>query len=285
MATSNKGSWIEERRDLFIKNIVRDFVRSHRFFCDLEARYKEEGISYKGLDEWIGTETDKGSLWELKDLAHDLWKHVNPRRQPRHFLMDWMLGTIFHEAMKLKENVYMVHRYQPTYRMAQIPSEVEDGEADKCDGFFQDTVNEISKGMKRLRCLFNKANNHLKHIVHEEKDNAILIRYILEEKWHAGDNWSGDTGLGMLLHSTFQGQLDRAYCLAGESYLEGSWYTEARMAFDEALRINPYCMEARSGLRILEKRLKELALMLEREYAVQTSNLCGNRGAMGHHIK
>ncbi|MBW1939533.1 MAG: hypothetical protein JRI67_12410, partial [Deltaproteobacteria bacterium] len=66
--------------------------------------------------------------------------------------------------------------------------------------------------------------------------------------------------------------LDDAYCMAGENYLEGSWYAEARVAFIEALKINSDCEEAKFGLRILEKRLEELAHILEREYTLANSS-------------
>ncbi len=53
------------------------------------------------------------------------------------------------------------------------------------------------------------------------------------------------------------------------------------MAFVEALKINPDCQEAKSGLRILEKRLKELAHMLEREYTLANSNQVQGHGLLG----
>ena len=77
-----------------------------------------------------------------------------------------------------------------------------------------------------------------------------------------------------LLDLLYPEALDKAYCIAGESYLEGNWYTEARLAFEEGLKINPSCREARSGLRVLEKRIKEVTLMLQREY----TTACAKQG-------
>jgi hypothetical protein len=99
---------------------------------------------------------------------------------------------------------------------------------------------------------------------------------MLEHKSDINKLWQKSGGLNQTLDAIFPSGLDEAYCMAGENYLEGSWYEEARMAFVEALKINPDCQEAKSGLLILEKRLKELAHTLEREYSLANSNQIQN---------
>lgn len=265
-----KQSWLEERKDLFVKNVLRDFLHSYAFFLEIEKKYRDKGISFQGLDNWVGTQKDRGTLWILKDTCHHLWKDIDPNSQPEPFFFDWMVGAIFHEAMKLKENVYMIDRYHPAYQAASTTTTYDWQE--NCQQFFKETLQDIQRGMNRLGELFMYAAEHLKSLLLTERDNSLLVRFMLENKSEIDKLWQKSGGLDQMLYTMFPEGLDEAYCMAGENYMEGSWYTEARMAFLEALKINPDCEEAKSGLRILEKRLKELAHMLEKEYTLTNSN-------------
>jgi len=271
MKSINKQSWLEERKDLFVKNILRDFIYSYSFFLKIKKKYRDKGITYEGLDNWVGTRTDRGTLWVLKDNCHRLWKDIDPDIQPEPFFFDWMVGAIFHEAMKLKENAYMVDRYHPAYQVASTTATSYVWQ-ENCQYFFKETLEDIQRGIKRLENLFVCAAEHLKSLLLAERDNSLLVRFMLEHKSDINKLWQKSGGLNQTLDAIFPSGLDEAYCMAGENYLEGSWYTEARMAFVEALKINPDCKEAKSGLQILEKRLKELAHMLEREYTLVNSN-------------
>ncbi len=266
--------WLKEKRELFLKNVVKDFLDSCSFFVDLKEHTAKYGIRYEGLDFWVGTAEARGKLWQLKDLCHMLWGESDPARDDQGFLLDWMTGAIFHEAMKLKENAYMLERYRKSYPMsAQAPLKP-NGNGNGAGGmeFFEETAHEIQRAIKRIDLLFNHAEGHLIAVLKKERDNALLVRYLLEAIVSPVEHWPQDRGPMKLLKALFPRGLDKAYCLAGESYLEGSWFLEARKSFEKALELNPECREARSGLRLLEKRIKEIAALLEREYEIQTKN-------------
>ncbi len=271
MRKTKKESWLDERRDLFVKNVLRDFFYSHTFFLDIQRKYRDTGITFEGLDYWVGTQTDPGILWALKDNCHRLWRDIDPDKKPEPFLFDWMVGTIFHEAMKLKENVYMIVRYEPACRI--ISSECNAGNRQKrYQQFFEQILEDVHQGMERLESLLTHAGEQLKALLIAEKDNTLLVRFILENQSEMEKLWRNSGGIDRMLTDLFPEGLDKAYCMAGTNYLEGGWYAEARNAFEEAIRINPDCREAIRGLEVLEKRLMELALMLDREYTMAGVN-------------
>jgi hypothetical protein len=267
------SAWLRGRRDLFIKNIVRDFLRSRSFFQTSLRDHPEGTLPYETLERWVGTENRPGVLWLLKEQCHLLWRDVKPDDQMDAFLFDWTVGAIFHEAMKLKENVYLVQRYLPAYERVLI-SRRPGGTRGPSEPFFAEIAEEILKGLHRLEWLFAEATGGLQRLLLQERNNTLLLRFILEERAEI-EKTRGDTAfVDRLLDTIYPEGLETAYCIAGENYLEGSWYTEARMAFEEALRLNPQCREAKSGLRVLEKRIKEVTLMLEREYTAS----CAKQG-------
>ncbi len=265
--------WLREKRDLFLKNVVKDFLASCSFFAELKEHTAHHGVRYEGFDFWVGTEQAKGRLWRLKDLCHMLWGDSDPADEENGFLLDWMIGAIFHEAMKLKENVYMIERYRKSYPLETTGPLLanHNGTSHGMD-FFEETAHEIQRTIKRIDLLLKHAEKYLITVLKEETDNALLVRYLLEVIASPSGHRSGITSPMKLLEALFPNGLHEAYCLAGESYLEGSWFVEARRAFEKALEINPHCLEAKSGLRLLEKRIKEIAALLEREYEMQTKN-------------
>ncbi len=259
--------WLNERHQLFVKNIVKDFFECYAFFKELRRQANQEGIRYGGLDSWVGSEEKKGRLWILKDLCHLIWSGEESGDEDSDGVMlDWMIGAIFHEAMKLKENAYMIERYQATF--PDKAAAILNGTGTKVvQEFFQEMTHEAEKGIARIGWLFEHAEGHLFQVMKKERSNPLLVRFLLNIQ-EISDGQLADCfdGPRRLLAALFPDGYDRAYCLAGESYLEGGWFMEAREAFDKALKINPSCHEARKGLRLLEKRIKELAEVVGREF-------------------
>ena len=204
----------------------------------------------------MGDQQEKGVLWCLKGRCHRLWSDVNPDQGLDSFF-DWMIGAIFHEAMKLKENAYMIECYAPSYEMAlkRMRNELE---GDKCRRFFEQTIKDLNNGMDRISCLFVSAAQRLRHMVKREWENGILLRLLLVESDRAEKTLmeAGES----LLPWLFPEGVHMAYLVAGESYLDGGWYAEASLSFEEALRLDPGCVEAKAGLKILEKRLRDITL-------------------------
>jgi tetratricopeptide (TPR) repeat protein len=255
--------WLQEKKDFFITRVVREFLKSVHYFNEIKNEYEQDELTYEKLDIWVGTADRKGVLWDLKDMCHTLWGDADPSTQTSMFMFDWMTGALFHEAMKLKENCYMLHRYEPSLKNLLLSADTKYDMDDECTQFFNETVMEIKNSIRRMECMMSRAEHNLIELITEERDNRHLIRYLLDTAF------SDDTAeiivqiVQKILKKLFPDNLARAYYMAGESYLEGHWYTTARNAFEKALNIDPACQEARKGLRALEKQLKDILVMIE----------------------
>lgn len=213
-------------------------------------------ITYKDLDNLVGTQADRGILWILKDNCHRLWKDIDPKSQPEPFFFDWIIGAIFHEAMKLKENAYLIERYQPVYHLVTAAMSISSRQK-RYRQFFEQILEDIHRGMDRLKDLFMYAVEQTEALLLTERDNSLLVRFVLEKKSELGKLWQENGGIDRMLGALFPEGLDKAYSIAGKNYLEGSWYAEARGAFEEALKLNPDCQDAKYGLAIIEKHHKD----------------------------
>lgn len=152
--------WFKEHRDFFVTRVVQDFLKAYAYLGSLEKAFFQKEPLFKQLNELVGNQEEKGILWRLKDRCHQLWRDIDPDVDPDAFFFDWMVGTLFHEAMKLKENAYMLERYAPSYEIAllKVP---DDSNSEKYKRFFEGTLQDMDRGMERIRCLYKNAAQRL----------------------------------------------------------------------------------------------------------------------------
>ncbi len=243
--------WFEERRDLFERQALAGFIEAALYFHEI----KEKTSIFEDLKSWLGSEKNKGPLWLLKDICHALWRD-DLERTPRGVFFDWLIGSIFHEAMKLKEAAYLLERYRPLYEALErnydyLPEDFGYSE------FFEDIIEDRSRHLRRLQRLFQRAEKALFNLLPQMKDNPLVLRFLLEDQKNLEKLWGPDSLLE-IFDLMFPGQPEMGFILAGESYLEGHWFDRARGAFVSALNLNPQAREAQSGLSLLERRLHEV---------------------------
>lgn len=250
-----KNQWFEDRKDLLFKNLVHSFIESKIFFDELYHRYqKNHTIPYERMDFWIGSDNKKGPLWMLKDNSHKLFRKTDYKISLSEYLFDWTLGSIFHEGMKLKEDVYQLEVYLPTSESIDTS---DDGE--KIEKILAEYVKVIDTASKNLEAemecihhLFSKAGERLKESLVHYAPNGLLARFILENK-KLIDIALGKNSSKKIIASLYP-QPESIYLVAGTSCYEGGWFTHAIKYFKRSLAISPHNPEAKQWLKEIEKR-------------------------------
>ena len=252
-----KNLWFEERKDLFFKDLVHKFLESKIFFDKLHHYYKKNNaIPFEQMDFWIGSETKKGPLWNLKDNCHKLFRNSESKIRLSEYLFDWTLGSIFHEGMKLKEEVYQLEVYLTASDKINIS---EDGkEIEKILEEYFKVIDKDSKNleaeMKNIQYLFSKAEAMLRELLANHAYNGLLLRFLLENK-KLVDKALGKNSSKEILASLHPHQPEKIYSIAGKSYLKGGWFKDAIKYFKKALKINPQDTEVKRWLQEAEKKL------------------------------
>lgn len=256
----SRNHWFEERRHLFLKNMFKGFCETHgRFLAIYQAYAAGAGVPFADLDALVGTESNRGHLWLLKDRCHQLWRDSDPGRDLSGSLFDWVIGSIFHEAMKLKENSYMLQYYGPLAEAMQARSAGQSVRfcGDECQRFLTRTREEIGHQMESLGFMFTRALLILRAVVLGQTENALLVRHLVENPGVVEQLWHEP--LACLLADMFPAGADQAYCVAARSYLAGDWHREAQAAYRQALAVNPACEEAHRHIHQLEGLLRHNA--------------------------
>lgn len=282
------NGWIDKRRDFFVRKILDDFFSIHRDFQDVYAVYLEclGSSSYSRSDLllsdgqnnivkiWdhlnlmVGSENDKGPLWQLKDLCHLVWPEDYYGQDRGGSIVDWLIGSIFHETMKLKEDIYLLVRYgSAASKMKEhedpgmfvvsnalvTPPTLEN--IMDIHGVIVKAANDVVKQLEQLASLFNRTCYMLRIILPSLADNLHLVRLLVERQELLQRIWG--ESLGDIFNDMFWGDGVEGFCRAGRSYLSGHWFYKALQVYKMALRMNPACDEAITRMAQLQQIISE----------------------------
>src|SRR3990172_2817201 len=104
-----------ESRNRNVLEIVRGLLLSEVAFQEIFRKYKEGHLRFSDIGNWVD---DKGQslLYNLKEQCHSFFRDRKESSLNRNeWLLDLVIGSIFHEAMKLRENLYQMEVYRPKY--------------------------------------------------------------------------------------------------------------------------------------------------------------------------
>ena len=129
---------------------------------------------------------DKGQslLYNLKEQCHSLFRYKG--KKPIHkneWLLDLVIGSIFHEAMKLRENIYQMEVYRPKYLQYKLKVGKSTYEKDYLQQFERIILKAkqgVAEGMEETRSLFQDAMAQLIDLFKESTKNTFLVRFLLE---------------------------------------------------------------------------------------------------------
>jgi hypothetical protein len=212
----------------------------------------------------VGTEVDKGPFWELKDLCHRLWPK---ERQPQNLegsLIDWLIGSSFHEAMKLKEDVYILNSYDSASLQTADPAavllqqEVPASRLAEVMGNRSLTgriVADVMEQMEQLSFLLGQANYMLRTLTSSESQNLLLVRLLAQQEEMVQELWG--EGVVSLFEDMFFGAPEEGFCAAGRSFMAGQWYPQALKMYQRALEIDRSCDEAVVKMYQLQAMIRE----------------------------
>jgi tetratricopeptide (TPR) repeat protein len=231
--------------------IVRDFLEAHRLMGRLFARARGGELRFAELKELVGD--DEGSvLYRLKERCHALFRPGSDGSafdMRREILFDLAVGSLFHEAMKCRENIYQREVYEP--RVRALRSEAgPDAEALFRD--FEKILGSVSprleEGLRECETLLNHTREQLRVLLVENRDNGHVTRYLIENREQVEEVFG--SSLDDLLAS-IHGNAAAGYECAGRSYLASGFFEEADRALNDGL--------ARGGPRDELERLSAYA--------------------------
>lgn len=232
-------AWIQAKHPEFVRDLFKFFCQGCELLDEQFNSFDDDGtVEFALLKDLVGTEMNKGLLWRMKDTAHHVFRN-DPHSQLGGQFLDWAIGYIFHETIKLKEDAYQKQNYAPWFhKLAE--GEQPGSEKDITTQFFQ-VLNQTEESMRReidrIRFIMSKCRQLLPYYLRRYSDNVLLARYIFSQndlvRKVFADEYNG------LIFAIYGSEPERMYILASQSLRLGGWMEEAAEAVEQALEQKP----------------------------------------------
>lgn len=236
--------WVQINKADFERDILRDFCHVSVQLAEQFERFDETGgLSFPVLRGIIGEPMNKGLLWRLKDKSHHVFLRATPVVSSGR-LLDWTLGYIFHETLKLMEDAHQMQYYAPQLGSLDLCVKAPDiaGIKDSLRNIVEETLESMRRETKRIADLlghsrslfilhFTGAYGH-KPLARFLNDNEALARRIFGSDFE------------VFTTAVYGEEPERLYIGAAVSLLESARDVAASRALERALQINPSSSDA-----------------------------------------
>jgi tetratricopeptide (TPR) repeat protein len=234
---------IIENRNRNLLEMVRRLLLAEVAFQEIFKKYEEGKLRFSDIGNWVD---DRGQnlLYNLKEQSHSLFRVGAKGPVNRNeWLLDLAIGSIFHEAMKLRENIYQMEVYRPRYlqfksKMGKTAHEYERNYLQQFERIISRAKQGVQEGMEETRSLFNDAVEQLIGFFKKNSKNPYLVRFLLEHQ-PLLQRVYGDRKAKEIFNLMFKKGFLDAYSLAGRSYLQSGHYDLASLYFSKALKMEP----------------------------------------------
>jgi hypothetical protein len=233
-------NWITSKRNEFVRDTLRDFCLVSRQFETVFETYDASGqISFDHIRDLIGKETCKGELWRLKDTAHLLFQSEPPTLLVGRFL-EWALGSLFHEAVKLMEDAYQLTNYKPWFLTLQRGKTLRPEEqllGSELYSIIEQTADSIRREVKRIRFLLFHCRRMFILYLPAHVENPLLARFLYDQNDLVRSIFK--SCYEDLVRAVYENRPERMYVLASRSLRQGGWVRDAGLALEMAENIRP----------------------------------------------
>jgi len=229
------------------------FLRSRAKLDELIASSAGAGrVAFDQINAFV-----EQDLFDLKEECHSLFRneqHAQEVELSSSGLFDLLVGSLFHQMMKVKESTYQIERYAPKYaalrRAVHGPEAPEQGEAFLREG--QRIIQRARRGLRQDLAhaveLFSEATVVLRHVLIENRGNPLLVRALLDNE-KTVEGVYGPRSLEKILREMYDGRHAEGYLIAANDLYEGGWYDKAREWCKHARKLDPRNKHAAQLLR------------------------------------
>ncbi|MFP6641561.1 MAG: hypothetical protein VCC04_15050 [Myxococcota bacterium] len=215
-------------------DIVRDFLGVHRLLRSMALRYADGALEFDDVEQFVGDDASS-VLFRLKESCHAIFR---PSGGDAEFevgagaLLDLVLGSLFHEAMALRENLYQLESYGARVQALKARADVETAELlQEFEKILAASAKRLDEAVIQIDALLGQARRQFFHLLVEYRDDGLLTRCL----WEQADLVSSAFGQDVEeLFTEIYGESTSALVLAADSYLESAYYGEALSVLREA---------------------------------------------------
>ncbi|MFP8875119.1 MAG: hypothetical protein VCB42_11495, partial [Myxococcota bacterium] len=210
--------------------IVRDFLVSQKMLTTLVDRQAEGSLRFEDIQDFVG-DSGHSVLFRLKEHCHALFRSGAVEPMPRGEIFDLAVGSLFHEAMKLRESLYQREVYAPKVEDMRLGAGRETEELFReFEKIFGASDRRLAETLVETQALFRQTQEQLRLLMVDHRENGLIARFLLENTSLIDEVVL--EGLDGLLTQIY-GDPEAAYEVAVRSYLDSAYFEEAARMISE----------------------------------------------------
>lgn len=215
-------------------DIAREFLEAHRLMRRVFTRHRDGSLRFEELTALIGD--DEGSvLFRLKERCHRSFRDGADGSLPLHreALFDLAVGSLFHQAMKFREDFYQHEVYGP--RVEALRSDASDEQTALFQEFGriqEGAAARLGEGLAECEALLSGTVDQLLGLLAVYRDDPLVARFLVRSA--PAVERALERPLDDVLGAVY-GDAAAGYAFAGRSLLESGYYPEAVLALEAAV--------------------------------------------------
>lgn len=226
----------KRERQRRMMEVVSDYLWASVRFEEMYKAYKGDRLIFEDLESFID-DRGKSLIYQVKQNCHALFRRDASAGMEKERLFDLTVGTIFHEAMKIRENLYQLEVYGEQGRALEAKEERTKNEEDflrQLNTSLRRAARGFAEGMEETRNLFREATGQLKALLPDFRSNGLLLRFF-HEQGELTAKVLGATREDDPFRIMFPDATGTSYATAGRSYLESGRFGRARECFGKSI--------------------------------------------------
>jgi hypothetical protein len=215
------------RAQAAVVDIAREFLAVHRELRRIAEHQVAGALRFDEVRRFVGDD-ERSVLFRLKERCHAQFRGDGAQSELEigaSALFDLAVGSLFHEAMKLRENLYQADVYAPkvaALRVAGVSDE--SGLLREFDKLVAAARARLAESVNEARVLLMQTTAQFRVLLRSYAANGLLARFVVENATHLAEAFacSEDAVLADL-----HGSAAAAWRRAAWSYLESGFFAEA----------------------------------------------------------
>ena len=202
--------------------------------------HRTGNLGFSRVDGFVD-DRGKSCLYRLKQMCHDLFRNADEAGYKEKFY-DITVGYIFHEAMKLRENLYQLEYYKPQYAQLNNTDGLTASEKKilhEFDVHINKAEKRLNDELKQVKIILRELVAQLKDLIKLYRNNYLLPRFLLDNE-KSFTRIYGARGYRELLGEMYEKGKATLLSRAALSYLESQYYEMAAHLFRKVMALDTH---------------------------------------------
>jgi hypothetical protein len=215
--------------------IVREFLVAHRLLRRVSERYRAGQLAFGEVGELVGDD-ERSVLFRLKERCHALFRGERGEGEiGATALFDLAVGSLFHEAMKFRENFYQRSSYGPKVRaLRRAVVRDESGLLTEFEKLIGAAGVRIDESLQELDTLLGQTTAQFRVLLAAHREEGALARVVTARIRELAEVFGASEDA--ILTELYGGPA-AAWARAGRSFVASGFFAEAAAALGEAGRL------------------------------------------------